>query len=53
MLNLATFKVLEVYGIAIMISMFVAMLIKIMVIVTCRARPHQCRLAQHSHQTRH
>ena len=38
MLSLATIKALQVYGIAIVISMLVAILIKVMVIATSRVK---------------
>jgi len=39
MFSLATLKALEVYGISIVISMLVAVLIKIMVVATSRVKP--------------
>jgi len=39
MLSLATIKALQIYAIAIVVSMFVAVLIKVLVILTSRAKP--------------
>lgn len=39
MLSLATIKAFQIYGIAIVISMLVAVLIKLLVILTSRAKP--------------
>ena len=39
MLSLATIKALQIYGLAIVISMLVAVLIKVMVLATSRAKP--------------
>jgi len=39
MLSLATIKALQIYGIAIVVSMFVAVLIKVLVVLTSRAKP--------------
>jgi hypothetical protein len=38
MFSLATIKALQIYGIAIIISMFVAVLIKVLVVVTSRVK---------------
>ena len=39
MLSLATIKALQIYGIAIAVSMLVAVLIKVLVVLTSRAKP--------------
>jgi antitoxin (DNA-binding transcriptional repressor) of toxin-antitoxin stability system len=39
MLSLATIKALQIYGIAIAVSMFVAVMIKVLVVLTSRAKP--------------
>ena len=39
MLSLATIKALQIYGIAIAVSMFVAVLIKVLVVLTSRSKP--------------
>ncbi|MFZ4534724.1 OadG family protein [Propionivibrio sp.] len=39
MLSLAAIKALQIYGLAIVISMLVAVLIKVMVVATSRAKP--------------
>ena len=45
MFSLATIKALQVYGIAIVISMVVAVLIKLLVVVTSRVQPVAKKLA--------
>ena len=39
MFSLATIKAIQIYGIAIAVSMFVAVLIKLLVLVTSRVKP--------------
>ena len=39
MFSIATIKALQIYGISIAISMFVAVLIKVLVVVTSRVKP--------------
>ncbi|MBL8415164.1 MAG: hypothetical protein JNM42_12065 [Propionivibrio sp.] len=39
MLSVATFKALQVYGLAIVVSMLVAVIIKVLVVLTSRTKP--------------